>query len=81
MKKNPVDLKSLTSATLCRLNNSETRISAFVENSILDVLEHLLEGNLVGSFSQFGGCYVYIDIEYKKAYLTHTNPEFLSLQI
>ena len=57
-KKTPVELKSLTSATLCRLNNSGTRISSFVKNSILGVLEHLLEGNLVGSFPQFGNCYV-----------------------
>ena len=57
-RKKTVELKFMTSATPYRLNNLETRISSFAENSILTALEHLLEQNSVGSLAEFGGCYV-----------------------
>ena len=40
-RKKTVELKFITSATPCRLNNLETRLRGSVENSILAALEHL----------------------------------------
>ena len=57
-EKKTVELKFITSVPPYRLNNLETRISGFAENSILAALEHLLERNSLGNLPQFRSCYV-----------------------
>ena len=57
-QKKTVELKFITSASPYRLDNLETRISGFAENSILAALEHLSERNSVEILPQFGSCYV-----------------------
>ena len=83
-RKKTVELKFITSAPPYRLNDLKNRISGFTENSILAVLEHLLERNLVGSLPQFGSYYVKVEMEYKKSHLIYRKFEsayLFSLQI
>ena len=83
-RKKTVELKFITSAPPYRLNDLKNRISGFTENSILAVLEHLLERNSVGSLPQFGSYYVKVEMEYKKSHLIYRKFEsayLFSLQI
>ena len=74
-EKKTVELKFITSVPPYRLNNLETRISGFAENSILAALEHLLERNSLGNLPQFRSCYVQIKMEYKKTHLIYRKSE------
>ena len=59
-EKTTVELKFVTSVSPYKLNNLETRISGFFENSILAAAKHLFERNSVGSLPQFGNS-LYLD--------------------